>query len=99
MTVHSLQELNAVLNTNGTETTPKGKKGERVSDSAKLALLPPNYCVVCGGRITFYYPYGRWVDKRKPQNLHAGTCSARCEESKDPISAAFRQLRIADCVS
>lgn len=99
MTAHSLQELSAVLATKGKETTrPKGDK--KIGECTKPPEAPPpNYCVVCGGRIKFYYPYGRWVDKRKPQNLHAGTCSARCEDSKDPISAAFRQLRIADCVT
>lgn len=99
MTVHSLQELNAVLNTKGTETIPKGKKGERVSDSAKLALLPPNYCVVCSTRIEFHYPYGRWLDPHEPKNAQSGTCSAKCEEVKDPESAAFRRLRMAGYVA
>lgn len=98
MTAHSLQELSAVLASEGKETTrTRGdKKTEKCTKPTKAP--PPNYCVVCHCQLEFYYPYGRWVDEHNPKNLHSGTCSARCEEIKDPISAAFRQLRMTERV-
>lgn len=95
MTVHSLDELSAVLGTEGKETIPTNKK---IKSTVIVPLLPPNYCVVCGARIEFYFPYGRWHDPRKPKNLHSGTCSSRCEDIKDPVSALVRAMKAAELV-
>lgn len=96
MTAHSLDEISAVLGTGGKETSQTKKNNK---SSALVTVLPPNYCVVCGERIQFYYPYGFWEDPNQPGNLHAGTCSSRCEDIKDPVSAAFRAMRAADRIS
>lgn len=99
MTIHSLQELRTVLATEGKEIT-RIKGNEKVGGCAKpTEASPPNYCVVCHCKIEFYYPYGRWVDKHNPKNLHSGTCSNKCEDIADPRGAAFRAMRAANRVA